>query len=258
MQYGLVTYGWRGTLVILSGLSLQSIPCAAVLKQPKTTRMEERDLLLSRNVDSPQESHDSESISLSPLPWLRDIGKILGISLLSRSPFIAQVVVPAFVWGYTFSGWVIYIVTFVLSNDLSTKDSSIVASCGGFGILIIKLLLPILHRIISYRNLLYISSLILALSFVLYTIFTTYLHMCIISVVFGIGNGIVGAETYIAAKEVTDEHEQLYAVAWSHLSFGLASFLTGFVTGKSTFICIENDTMIQLEKQRQMLLDSLS
>ncbi|XP_072035493.1 monocarboxylate transporter 13-like [Amphiura filiformis] len=230
-QLFLDIYGWRGALLLLSGLCLHSLPCGAMLYQNITedkVPKEKTNLLISKTGSS--NATDSSDIP-DPSNTAKLFRGIFCSPLLTNLSFNAQVLVPAIAWGYTFTGWLIYIVSFSLSNGTTMREASIVGTCGGIGLTAIRTILPPLNKVINYKQLMHISSLISAFALALTITFNTFIGMCLMSVLFGTGHGILAVELYIAIKEITDEKEYLRAVAWVNLINGFAAIISGFMTG---------------------------
>ena len=228
-------YGWRGALLLLSGLSMHYIPCGALIIQKSDLHDEQNISLLSSvadNPSSPNLSKDASSSECSKYNILRELNAICSSPLLMNLPFMAQIFVPGIVWGYTYTGWLIYIVSFAVSNNVSMRDASLVSTCGGIGLTAIRALLPLLNSFMTYKHLLYISSIISAISLAGTIFFNSFTGMCLMSLLFGAGFGILGAELYIAVKQVTAESEFLSAVALANLIHGISAIASGFLTGK--------------------------
>ena len=154
-----------------------------------------------------------------------------GLQLLAQRRFITQVLVPGFVWGYTIVGWMIYMVSFAVSKGTSIKEGSIVAASGGVGVVVIRIAIPLLHKVMTYKELLYIASVVTAISLSLTTLLEDYVALNFISVMYGLGIGILGCELYISAKVNSKESEHFYAISWLHVAYGTASLLSGFISG---------------------------
>ncbi|XP_072046348.1 monocarboxylate transporter 6-like [Amphiura filiformis] len=236
-QIFLDIYGWRGAMLLLSGLCLHSLPCGAMLFQKETEDKMPKEKI-NHLISKTSRSFNNTDSNENDIPDPPNSSKLFcAVSALFCSPllvnlsFIAQVLVPAIVWGYTFTGWLIYIVSFSLSNGTTMREASIVGTCGGIGLTAIRVILPPLNQVMTYKQLMYISSLLSAIALTLTNIFNTFIGMCLMSVLFGAGFGILGAELYIAIKEITSEKEYLHAVAWANLIHGFAAITSGFLTG---------------------------
>ncbi|XP_072035491.1 monocarboxylate transporter 12-like [Amphiura filiformis] len=230
-QIFLDIYGWRGALLLLSGLCLHSLPCGAIVfeNQTEDKRTKEKINPLFSKTGSSNET-DSNDIP-DPSNTSKLFRGIFCSPLLTNLPFIAQVLVPAIARGYTLTGWLIYIVSFSLSNGTTMKEASIVGSCGGIGLTAVRTISPPLNQVMTYKQLMYTSSIMSAFALALTNIFNTFIGMCLMSVLFGAGIGILGVELYIAVKEITNEKEYLLAVALINLMNGFSAITSGFMTG---------------------------
>ncbi|XP_072043009.1 monocarboxylate transporter 13-like [Amphiura filiformis] len=221
-QLVLDVYGWKGTLLLISGIVLHSIPCGALLKSEKSRASDYEPIL----------DHQSTSNDKGPqLSLVRHFFKTLGLHLLTSKDFVTRVFIPALVLGYTLTGWLIYMVSFVVSKNASLKEATIVVTSGGFGMMTVRIGIFLLHKIMTYKQLVYLASVTMTLSMILMTVFTGLIALNIISVIFGAAIGVLGTELFISAKINSHESEHFLAIAWLNLAHGLASILSGFVTG---------------------------
>ena len=218
-QKGLDIYGWRGTLLLLSGLCIQSIPCAALISRGSRDKQASAPLLsITRSSHSQNREDESRPT-------------IVSCSLLTTLPFISDVLIPSFVFGYIFNGWVIYIVSFAFHNGLSISEASAVSTCGGIGITVNKIVFPLLNNLMTYKQIMYMSSILGGITLTMNIFVKTFTGLCILSVLFGAGFCVIAAEIFIAAKEVTTAGEFLNAVAWVHMMQGVGAIASGFITG---------------------------
>ena len=225
-QFFLDTYGWRGAILLLSGLACHAIPCGALLTSIKKNTNETNKLLIKHT-----EQHSEENKDINKCDLFKNMGKAFGLQLLTKASFVSEVLVPGFVWGYTITGWMIYMVSFAVSKGLSVREGSIVATSGGIGVIAIRIAIPLLHKVMTYKQIMYGSSVLIAISLTLTTVIEENVTLNVISVMYGLGNGALGGELYISAKVNSKDSEFFYAVSWLHMAYGLASILTGFVTG---------------------------
>lgn len=236
-QAFLDTYGWRGSLLLISGLCLQIIPVAALVLKPRNPRYKPMLLLQSDRSDYERSDLITPSSGLASNPnagLMENIAVNVGLHLLIRPTFILRVLIPAFAWGYTLSGWMIYIVSFGVSHGATLNESTIVATCGGVGMVLATIpLLPILHMAMTNKQLIYIVSVLSTVALLLTTKFVSFVGMTAFAVVFGVGLGILGTELYIAANNAVEKDEQFLSVAWLHMSYGIASILSGFLSGEA-------------------------
>ncbi|XP_072028797.1 monocarboxylate transporter 6-like [Amphiura filiformis] len=221
-QMFLSTYGWRGALLLTSGIGLHTIPFSALLHSEKTQEQNQIEMkpLIRKSDDSKTKNRDDTTKTSHMI-----------LRLFVNKPFLARVLVPGFVYGYVFNGWLIYIVSFAVANGASLKESSIVASCGGIGVLIIRTSLPSLNHRLTYKHIMYSSSCLGAVSLILTSLLTSVVGMSLSSILFGMAIGALGAEIYIISKDVADEDQYYNVIALFHLFWGCASIVSGVVTG---------------------------
>ncbi|XP_072035392.1 monocarboxylate transporter 3-like [Amphiura filiformis] len=241
-QTFLDTYGWRGTLLLLSGLALHSIPCGTLVTErspSESIKPESESLLNGRNRKTPEGNKSVLQMKNKANPvvmasaWnaLKALCNDLGGQLLTQSAFVSRVLIPGFTYGYIITGWMIYIVSFTVSKGASIKEGSIVATFGGLGVIMIRIAAPLLNKFIAYKHLLYLSSIIAATSLSSIPFFGSFTGMCFIVTISGIGIGLFGVELYISANYNCKESDHFHAIAWLHLVYGAGALLTGFLTG---------------------------
>ncbi|XP_072022892.1 monocarboxylate transporter 12-like [Amphiura filiformis] len=222
-------YGWRGTCLLLSGICMHSVPFGALIKRSNNYEN-------IRSEKSPTNLSSSYEISTDKDNSLRShcrnmLKCVFSSPLFTNVPFIAQVLVPAFVCGFTSTGWLIYIVSYASSNGASLRQASVVSTCGGIGLTAVRIVLPLLQQCMTYKQLMYLASLLGTLSLAFTTQFDDFIQMSLMSGLFGISYGILGAELYIATKYVTSEADYLSGVMWIYVINGVAGISTGFFSG---------------------------
>ncbi|XP_072020207.1 monocarboxylate transporter 12-like [Amphiura filiformis] len=225
IQILLDTYGWRGTLLLLSGIVLHSVPCGSLLGVEKKVEKRECEQIFDLSMSHCNSGSD-DTHGLSDLPR-----RLMGLHLMTRLSFVTRVFVQSLACGYIITGWLIYMVSFAISKGASLKEATIIVTSGGIGMLAIRVGNTMLHKIMTYKQLLYLASAVMAISLSLMTVFTNFIVLNIISVIFGGAIGVFGMEMYISAKVNSSDSDHFHSIAWLHLSFGWAAILSGFITG---------------------------
>lgn len=229
------TYGWRGALLLLCGILIHSVPFSGLINFQQSEDVEYRrsdDIEYSRLFDVTDSSlyEQQEKAANTCIP--KQLLKMLGVSLLTRKAFVTRVFIPALVVGYTLTGYMIYMVSFAISKGTSLRQATIVVTCGGIGMLTVRIIgIHVLHNHLTCKQILYITSTLMALSLSLMNVFTSYTALNILSIMYGAAIGIYGTETYISVKYNAEESENFQAVGLRNLAEGTGSLLTGFVTG---------------------------
>ncbi len=229
-QLLLDVYGWRGTMLLFCGLNMHSIPCGALFdsKHDVTQNDSEHHVLKESYLDL----DESSQLLSTNMQKLKTLLNAIDIQMVTTFAFVTRVLIPGIVFGYTFASWLIYIVSFSLSFGASLKEASLIATSGGIGIAAIRIALPFVSTFFSYRQLLYLSSLLMTASMVQLTMLQSFAFLNVSSVVFGISTGILGVEIYVAIKDITREDQYVNGVSWFHLFSGFAMIVGATVTGK--------------------------
>ena len=220
-------YGWRGALLLIAGVNLHSIVCAAVLR-PHQSGNETDKYYSIRNkmVDSTKQES----------PFYARLYDGAGCLLLFEFSFIAQVLVPGFLEGYVLSEWLIYIASLATSKGATLDEAAIIVICAGVGFILIKIVEPSLHKCLSYKHILYIASCVLSGSIGLITLMDSVPGMAFASVIFGLCTGMIDSELYMAVKEITEDigwpNHYTNGCALLHMSFGIGIIVSGFTTGR--------------------------
>ena len=227
-------YGWRGALLLLAGINMHSLIVGALLK-PHHQQCDNYEI-------PPHKRRNSEyAMTMRPKPYLLQVltsfYEATGGALLCNLSFIVQVIIASFVNGYLVTGWMIYIVSLATSKGASLKQASVIATCGGVGMLIGKISLPFfVHRFMTYKQALYMGSIITAVTACLLGLAPTVWGMGLSSALYGMGFGISGSEIQTAIKVITEElgcpDQYTNGVSWCHFSYGVSSIITGVITGK--------------------------
>ncbi len=220
-------YGWRGTLLLLCGINVQSVVFGALVPQRSHSKeeSEERLRILQITPTAKQDSHKNFSLK----DMLQKVDEIFNFKLLSSFPFIARIFVPSIAQGYVMTSWMIYVVSFALSNGASKRESSIVATWGGIGVAVVRL--PTLNKYVSYKKIMYVTSVFTACVLAATTFVHSIVGMNITSFIYGMTYGIIGPQVYIAAKDVPKKDEYVNAVSWLAVGFGVGAIAGGALTG---------------------------
>ena len=228
------TYGWRGTMLLFSGLNLHYIAAAALLNPTNQIRTDYKGAFykpLTRAPDAAANSCELKSGLIS-----RCLDAVCNVtSLLKNGRFLIFLVINM-MSGYNFNGWVVYLVSIAQSKGLSPSDAANVATLGGVGAIFITIILAIVQRNNSYRELILIGLVFGIISYGGMFFPTSFWLLSLCSFTLGISCGIVGAQVLIGANAVVPKDDAVGALAWLNLAFGLGYITSGYVSGKLSFI----------------------
>ena len=229
-QIFLETYGWRGSLLLLSGILFHSVPFNALINLKQSEEVEYNRLFDLTETTS----HEKQE---KMVHTTKNIFKTCGVSLLTQKAFVTRVFIPGLVLGYTLTGYLIYMVSFAISKGTSLREATIVVTCGGIGMLTVRIIgIHILHKLLTYKQILCITSAHMALFLSLMNIFTSFKSLSILSVLYGAAVGIYGTEVFISATYNAEESENFLAIGLRNLAEGIGSLTAGFVTGNKTLM----------------------
>ena len=220
-------YGWRGTLLLFSGLNFHYIAAAALLKSSNQIPSDTKRVSykpLTKNVDDTggHEFRNMLSICFKTL-WI--------VSLFKNGHFLISLVV-SIVSGYMLNGWVVYLVSIGQSKGLSPYDAANVATISGVGAVLIRITLAACKEKTSYRYLILIGSILGMISYGGMYFATSFWLLSLYGVTLGISYGILGTQMYIGANNAVEKDDAVGAVAWLHLALGLGYISSGYVSGK--------------------------
>ncbi|XP_072051921.1 monocarboxylate transporter 12-like [Amphiura filiformis] len=216
------TYGWRGAMLLIGALNLHFVAAVALLNPTDQIRSR------TYSYESLDKSNKREKDNTNRITsCFKDI---INISLLKNSSFIIVLIVSG-ISNYSYNGWIVYLVSFAQSKGLSPNDAAIVATTSGVGALMIRLLMAILPGQTSHRQLLYVGSALVALSYAGFYFATSFPTVCAVSFILGVGLGILGTQLYVAANAIILEDDAVSAVAWMHVFLGIGYIISGYVTG---------------------------
>ena len=224
-QIFLETYGWRGALLLLSGIVFHSVPFSGLINFQQLEEVEYHRLF--DLADTTFQEKQEKMVHTT-----KNLFKTFGVSLLAEKAFFTRAFIPGLVLGYTLTGYLIYMVSFAISKGASSREATIVVTCGGIGMLIVRIFgIHILHKLMTYKQILCIASALMALFLSLMNIFTSFRELSILSVLYGAAVGIYGTEVFISATYNAEESENFLAISLRNLAEGIGSLTTGFVTG---------------------------
>ena len=225
-QWLLDLYGWRGTILLLGGISLNAIVCGSLMRPNSSDYQQIKSQLKS----STQNKGD---IKLSS-HLFENFRKYVDMDLLSNTFFLKLMSLYAGN-GFVTTGWLIYVVPHVSDIGFTLYEASIVALTGGIANLTGNLMYPILLKFARNKTLLYVSVIFLSFSFALDVLASrncSYMGLIGCSLAFGLGRGLLQTVLLAVAKDNINEYQMVNAMSLFYGVYGLASVFSGFSCGK--------------------------
>ena len=231
-------YGWRGALLILGGINVHLLASGVILKSVKRNKTDAVPLIEKRQRKDLKHKSKVDISGISFSGCFEAIRVFLELNLLRNISFVVVLIISG-VYGYTFAAWGIYIVSLLESKDLFTVQAVAVATAGGIGKLAVMMMMPPLNNRFGISFLMYLSSIIQFISMVMHCFIQSYTLLIPVSIVFGIGQGILSVEVYILGHQVAGEDKGVQAVTWIHLFYGLFGTFGGVITGNHAYCCFK-------------------
>ena len=220
-------YGWRGALLLLCGLNLHYFPAAAVLKPLKQIQTDHYGTTYERlqNEQNGIKGFRYEHIDAF-------LNSLLDISCLKNGRFLAVVVI-CLIQGYTFNGWVVYLVSIVQSKGLTAHEAANVATISGLGAFLIRIVLAVVQgKATYYKQLFFLGSVLAVISYGGMYFASSFWLLSLFSLTVGLGYSMMGSQNYNAANATVEKENAVAAVAWINLTHGLGYITSGYVSGK--------------------------
>ena len=223
-QFFLDIYGWRGSCLLLGGISFNTA-LVCLLFKPLKGHDDRAEYSLVPSL---------EELSNTRKNWHTVIIENLDLGLFTDFSYVALVMISAGN-GFTLTAWLIYVVPHALDIGLSPYKASTVATVGGIGSLVGNLAYPLLCKIVSNTVLLYLSisamSAALALD-AMASLQHSYAGMVACSFMYSLARGVQVTAWTVALNDVVDnEARMVNAIGWSFGAYGFMSILGGSVSG---------------------------
>ena len=224
-QFFLDMYGWRGTCLLLSGISVNIVLLSLVFKP-----------LQEEHVESTEYSLVSSSQIKTPTKWHHKLIESFDLSLFTNISFVSLLIISSGN-GFTTTAWLIFLVPHALDVGFTPYNASAVAAIGGVGNTVGNCVYPLLCKVMSNKAMLYISVCVMAASLALDPVassFYSYAGMVACSFVYGLARGVMITAWFVILNDVVgNEAQMVNAIGWSFCAYGVMSILGGFLSGKS-------------------------
>ena len=220
-------YGWRGAMLLLSGLNLHYIAAAAVLKPSQQIQTNYNCISYKRLQNEQDDIKGGRNENIC-----NNLKYLFNVSLLLNGHFLS-VLIMNMITGYTFNGWVVYLVSIVQSKGLTAHDAANVASVSGFGAFLIRIILAVVQgKATYYKQLFFLGSILAVISYGGMYFATSFWLLSLFSLTLGLGYSIQGSQMYNAANATVEKDYAVGAVAWINVVYGVGYISSGYISGK--------------------------
>ncbi|XP_038066395.1 monocarboxylate transporter 12-like [Patiria miniata] len=229
VQLFLDTYGWRGTMLLLGGITMHLAACGALLRiADKPTHREGYQTLNS----SPETSSGRNNILKSCGRFLKSIVMNLNLGLLSKFSYWSVYVIYV-TSKYAIDSWVIYFVSLSQSCGLSLEEAATIVTVAGVGNLLAKVGQGIVtdRGILPYWVLLAVATAISAAAFCATPWLATYWTLMASALLILIADGVVSCLSDVLTKQVIGVELLASAYGWIGIQNTICRFTLGFIPG---------------------------
>ena len=230
-QLFLNTYGWRGTMLLLGGISLHASVCGALIvtsewRRPPLQESGYQKLSLDEAPDHTRSESSCTSLCGS-------ITKNLNMELLVSARYWTAGVAEC-CCNYTFIMWTVYFVSQAQSNGFSAEDAGVFVTSAGIGDLFAKLFVGFItgRGLMSSWTMATLSATFLSMLYCATPWVTSYWLMILTSFLTLLNNGAFKPQMDVLIKELLPAESLVGAFGWTSLLTALLSFSLGFLPGK--------------------------
>ena len=222
-QFILDTCGLKGALILLGAVNAHLIVCGALLKPYSNVKPGYQQIA--------EGEHKGES-TVHRVAWLDTIVGLFSSSVFSNRRFLCLLIYQA-IDSFAYSGWIVYLVSLAESKDISPYRSAVIASVGGFGGIIGKIISPVfIDRHILPTNAVYFAAfLAMMASLVGHALLGSFEGLLVSSLGFGISTGTL-VIVYTDCKTCIEEDKMTESFAWLEISLVIAGAAGTLFTGK--------------------------
>ncbi|XP_071810343.1 monocarboxylate transporter 12-like [Asterias amurensis] len=245
-QILLDTYGWRGTMLILGGISSHIIVCGELLKAPAVASPTDTGEQYQQvpddaagGSDISKEGYDIPSSKSHQGKCLTINGNIqrfltsMDFKILANKRFIFLSAAMSCV-NFCFSGWVVYMVSHGVFQGLSPYQASLLPTSFGIGYILGKFMEPLLDRTrlkLSTCTWMYLGCVIMFASYLTEAFMIFFPVQMLVTWFIGTGLGIVTQSRDVLVRFLTSVDRIVAVLSWQSLLGGLCAMGSGLLTG---------------------------
>ena len=217
-------------MLLLSGLNLHYIAAAAVLRPLKQIQTDYNDIPYKKlQNEQDDDKHDKDGRYENICSNLKSL---LNVSLFVNGPFLSVLII-SMITGYTFNGWMVYLVSILQSKELTPYDAANVATISGLGAFIIRIVLALVQgKATYYKQLFFIGAVSAMISYGGMYFATSFWVLSLFSLTLGVGYSIQSSQIYNATYATVEKDDAVGAVAWINLIHGFGYITSGYISGK--------------------------
>ncbi|XP_071791115.1 monocarboxylate transporter 12-like isoform X2 [Asterias amurensis] len=230
IQLLLETYGWRATMLLTGGISLNVVVCGALLWSVRETIDQQSDYQMVSH-DEQYTPHLSSRLSVLTMT-LKLALKNLDVGLLGNSRYWSLAIITCcnkFAYGM----WLIYFVSQAESTGFSLEDAAVFIAVGGVWNIVAKLGQGIIvdREILPCWGLMSIVCFISSLSYCVSPWLFNYWAMMVAASLIQFGDGVLTCLNDVLTRQLLGADLLAGAYGWIGVKTALLRILVSFIPG---------------------------
>ena len=239
-------FGWRGTLVILGGITLHLTLCGAIFKPPPKDKRDffpllRSDMKTSETYDAincEDDEHDAyDAITCEDDEHDKDDKDDKDDERKCTYCFkFADLSLAAFADEYAWVGWIIYVVPHAEQKGLTSYQSASLSTVGGCSALIGMTIASVLidRDLMKENTVKNLSLLFMGVSSLIDPLCNTLVSLMAATFVFGFGAGAVNTAILALTKSVVGTENLVKGISYISAITTIATLATSGITGDCT------------------------
>ncbi|XP_071804019.1 monocarboxylate transporter 12-like [Asterias amurensis] len=244
-QILLDTYGWRGTMLIMGGITSHILVCGELLIAPAVASPTDKeqyqkvpddaadgdDISTEGDNSNSAESHRGTSLTIK-----RNIQRFftsMDFEILADKRFIFLTASMICV-DFCFNGWVVYMVSHGIFQGLSSNQASLLPTTFGIGYILGKFMAPLTDRTrckLPTISWVYLGCVLMFASYLTEAFMTLFPVQMIVTCFIGMGHGVVSQSRDVIVRFLTSVDRLVAVLCWQSLIGGLCAMGSGLLTG---------------------------
>ncbi|XP_071810084.1 monocarboxylate transporter 12-like [Asterias amurensis] len=244
-QILLDTYGWRGTMLIMGGITYHILVCGELLIAPAVASPTDKDQYqkvpddaaegddISTEGDNIPSSKTHKGKCLTIKGNIQSFFTSMDFNILANKRFIFLTASMIGV-DFCFNGWVVYMVSHGIFQGLSSYQASLLPTTFGIGYILGKFMAPLTDRTrckLPTISWVYLGCILMSASYLTEAFMTLFPVQMIVTCFIGMGHGIVSQSRDVIVRFLTSVDRLVAVMCWQSLLGGLCTMGSGLLTG---------------------------
>ncbi|XP_038073632.1 monocarboxylate transporter 12-like [Patiria miniata] len=250
MAYGPVTqvllntYGWRGTMLLLGGISFHLVACALLVRRDPSSNSANSDtdqyqevLVLDEEENAQEEgdapNHTRRTQEKREKTYCQRLIEAMDFKVLADKRF-ALLVCGGCSAAFAYSAWLVFMVPYGKFQGLNDTQASFLPTAFGIGNVIGKLLAPLLQELGMKLPMTFwacFGAALISGSFVVNAFIRPFIGLLAVTGLVGVGYAAMYQAIDVILRFISTDDRLVSILAWQGVFAGVAGALGGLVSG---------------------------